>query len=271
MASSRPASSACVAHLAVLAPIAIAVVAGLAFLRVESQAEKPMVPLALFRERAAATPVAVGFAFMVAFYGMVFTMSLFFQEQRGLSVVQTGFAFLPVTGLAIFAPVLAARLAERFGAWAPLAAGQAAMGIGLLGLAAAAASAAVPVLVGFMMLVGFGGGTAMPSATSLLLNTVPAERAGTASGVLNTGRQVGGALAIAGFGALIAALGYNPGVRLSLALGGALVVTTLVLSLRLRGWGSTHTANASEAAVPRGSDGIAWSSAGDPVEETHAL
>lgn len=74
----------------------------------------------------------------------------------------------------------------------------------------------------------------MPSATSLLLNTVPAERSGTASGVLNTSRQVGGAMAIAAFGALVASLGYAHGTSLSLALAALLLIATMLASLRLR-------------------------------------
>lgn len=48
------------------------------------------------------------------------------------------------------------------------------------------------------------GSLAMPSVTSLVLEGVPAHQAGTASAVFNTFRQVGGAVAIAAFGALIA-------------------------------------------------------------------
>lgn len=131
-------------------------------------------------------------------------------------------------------PVVAARLAERFGAWAPIAAGQAAMAAGLLALSAFVNTAPVGLLVALMVPVGFGAGTAMPSATSLLLNTVPADRSGTASGVLNTSRQVGGAMAIAAFGALVASLGYAHGTSLSLALAALLLIATMLASLRLR-------------------------------------
>ena len=93
---------------------------------------------------------------------------------------------------------------------------------------------ATPLLIMLMMLLGIGGGTAMPSATSLLLNTVPADKSGTASGVLNTARQVGGLLAIALFGALITAHGYDQGLRLSLSLAAGLILLTLAAAWRLR-------------------------------------
>jgi DHA2 family methylenomycin A resistance protein-like MFS transporter len=54
------------------------------------------------------------------------------------------------------------------------------------------------------ILTGAGGSVAMPPATSVVLASVPAERSGTASAVFNTFRQVGGAVAIAVFGAFLA-------------------------------------------------------------------
>lgn len=218
----------------VLVALGVAVVTGIVFFALQARGEHPMVPLGLFRPRAAMTTVAIGFTFMVGFYGMVFLASLFFQERRGMTPFETGLAFLPVTGFSIFMPVVAARMAERFGAWVPIAIGQATMAAGLFALGAFAATASVPILVALMVPVGFGAGTAMPSATSLLLNTVPVERSGTASGVLNTSRQVGGATAIAAFGALVAGLGYDGGMQVSLIIAGSLLVATMLASLRLR-------------------------------------
>jgi len=108
------------------------------------------------------------------------------------------------------------------------------MAAGLFALSAFADTASAPILVALMVPVGLGAGTAMPSATSLLLNTVPEARSGTASGVLNTSRQVGGATAIAAFGALVTGLGYDGGMEVSLVIAGALLATTMLASLRLR-------------------------------------
>ncbi|HKK08700.1 MAG TPA: MFS transporter [Gemmatimonadota bacterium] len=222
---------------AVVVSLALAALAVPAFLVLQERGDHPVVPLPLFRSGSAATPVAIGFTFMVGFYGMVFLMSLFLQERRGLSVLAAGLAFLPVTGFSVFIPVVGARLAERLGGWVPITVGQVSMAAGLLGLSAFAHSASVPVLVGLMAPVGFGAGMAMPPATSLLLNTVPEDRSGIASGVLNTSRQVGGALAIAAFGALIAAHGYDGGMQPSLAIAGTLLLLTAAAGARLRGAG----------------------------------
>ncbi|MED5374394.1 MAG: hypothetical protein VX899_25470 [Myxococcota bacterium] len=88
-------------------------------------------------------------------------------------------------------------------------------------------------LVAWMVPVGLGGGTAMPSATALLLSWSPPHRAGIASGVLNTSRQVGGALGVAVFGALLGGLGAELGLRVSLGIAGSLLLLTTVASARL--------------------------------------
>lgn len=214
--------------------LALAVAAGIGFFVRQHLGAHPMVPLPLLRRRTPGTTVAIGFTFMAGFFGMVFLVSLLLHETRGLTAFQTGLAFVPVTGFSVFMPVVASRLAERFGPWLPIVAGQVAMAAGLFGLAALADTASVPLLVALMVPVGIGAGTAMPSATSLLLNTVPSTWSGTASGVLNTSRQVGGAVAIAAFGALVASLGSSAGTRVSLAIAGALLTVTALASLGLR-------------------------------------
>ena len=107
--------------------------------------------------------------------------------------------------------------------------------MGLLALCLAVGGAPTWVLSLLTILVGFGSSLAVPTMTALLLGSVPAERAGTASGVLNTCRQVGGALAVALFGALVA----NPntflsGMQVSLVLAAVLLLGTAVASLQVR-------------------------------------
>jgi MFS transporter, DHA2 family, methylenomycin A resistance protein len=88
-----------------------------------------------------------------------------------------------------------------------------------------------------MVLVGLGGPLVMPPVTGVLLNSVPSRQAGTASGVFNTSRQVGGALAIAVFGALLGSAGtFVQGLRVSLliAAGTALAAAAVAPALRPR-------------------------------------
>src|SRR5262249_15236934 len=108
----------------VLAAVAIAMVAVIAFFVVEARGAHPMVPLDLFRSRPVAVSVSVGFTFTLAFYGLVFLLSLYLQELRGLSALATGLAFVPMTGLTAVVTLVAPRAAARFGPRMPIALGQ---------------------------------------------------------------------------------------------------------------------------------------------------
>ena len=75
----------------------------------------------------------------------------------------------------------------------------------------------------------------MPPATGLVLAGAASERAGTASAVFNTFRQVGGAVAIAIFGALIAdRTHFVTGMQVSLTIAAAVLLATVLISLRIR-------------------------------------
>ena len=176
----------------------------------------------------------VGFAFTVGFYGLVFLLSLYFQQLRGLSPLATGLAFVPMTALTAIVILVAPRIAARFGPRVPMAAGQFLMAVGLLALCLAVAGGPVWLLAALTIPVGLGAALAVPTLTALLLGSVPAERAGTASGVLNTCRQLGGALAIAIFGALIAhSEGFLHGMQISLVIAALLLLGTATASLSL--------------------------------------
>jgi sugar phosphate permease len=80
------------------------------------------------------------------------------------------------------------------------------------------------VTVPLLIPIGLSGPLVMPPTTALLLEHVSADQTGTASGVFNTSRQIGGALAVAVFGALLSAsAGFQHGLRISLLLTAALV------------------------------------------------
>ncbi len=219
----------------VRAALVVAALALVAFVVAQARGAHPMVPLGLVRSRSVAVPVAAGFTFTVGFYGLVFLLSLYFQQVRALSSLAAGLAFLPMTGLSFFATLLAPRIAERYGPRIPMAIGQALMAAGLVSLGVAAIGAPIWLLALLTLPVGFGSALTVPTLTAVLLDRVPAERAGTASGVLNTGRQLGGALAIAVFGALVAPRGsFLHGLQISLAIAAALLLVTAAASLSLR-------------------------------------
>jgi MFS family permease len=193
-----------------------------------------MVPLDLFRSRTVNVAVAVGFAFVVGYYGLPFLMSLFLQQVRGRTSLDTGLAFLPMMLIGLVLTPFSARLAERLGARTLVTAGLLAMTAGMLGLAVVPMASPVWLLAALMVPVGLAGPLVMPPVMALLLNAVPASRAGTASGVFNTSRRLGGALAVAVFGALLSTpSGFLHGMRISLLLAAVVALAAAAASLLL--------------------------------------
>ncbi|MDO0929407.1 MFS transporter [Streptomyces sp. TG1A-8] len=207
----------------VLAAAGVAVLAGAGFVAVEARRPTPMLPLELFRQRGVTVPVIAGFACNAAFYGGVFVLSLFFQEQRGQSAFSAGLMFVPMAVITANFNYLSPRAVSRYGPRAVVVAGLLVGTVGCCGLAAVDSGTPWWLIALPMIPLGIGGSLAMPALTSLMLDSVAAERAGTAAALLNTSRQTGGALSIAVFGALLAG-DFAPGMRESLLLAAALLV-----------------------------------------------
>ncbi|MFI9758672.1 MFS transporter [Streptomyces sp. NPDC051963] len=215
-----------------VAALGTAVVAVLAFLRIEARRPHPVVPLGLFRSREVTAAVVAGAACSVAFYGAVFVFSLFFQQVQGHSALYAGLMFLPMAGLIGITNVTSGKIAGRYGPRRPMLIGQGLATAGLLVLLYVD-SGTSPALVAVLLVpLAVGCALTVPPLTAVMMEAVPAERAGLAAGVLNAARQVSGGLGIAVFGALVAG-GFVAGMRVSLGLGAALFAVSCLLSRRL--------------------------------------
>ncbi|MFJ3791236.1 MFS transporter [Kitasatospora sp. NPDC090091] len=205
---------------AVLAGAGLAVAAAAAFALREHLARSPVLPLRLLRSRALSGGAVIGLLFNFAFYGMVFTASLYFQHQRGYSALATGAALFPAVAMTMFASALSGRLARRTGDRPLVIGGMLLAALGLAGWAAAGPDPAYPLLIGPMMAAGFGTSFALTGSTTTVMTAVPGGYAGTASALFNTTRQVGSAAAVALGGTLLAtAANYGTGLRTSMAIG----------------------------------------------------
>jgi DHA2 family methylenomycin A resistance protein-like MFS transporter len=219
----------------VVGTLAVAAAAIVAFVIVQSRVGHPMMPLELFRSTGFRIALSVGFAFMVGNYGNVFTTSLFLQQYLGLSPLHAGLVYIPSAVFAITGNLTSGLITNRFGPRVPVVAGQLLMVIGLAGLLGTVHLKSVPLVALCVIPIGAGGSLAMPAVTGVVLDGVDPSQAGTASAVFNTFRQVGGAVAIAVFGSLIAgSKTFLPGMRASLAIAAVLLLVTALISLRVR-------------------------------------
>ncbi|MFI7344222.1 MFS transporter [Streptomyces sp. NPDC050085] len=224
-----------------VAGFVVAVVAAAVFLAAESRQSNPAVPLSMFRNPAVAVCTSAGLALNLGYYGLVFVFTIFFQDHRGASALVAGLMFIPMTAFTTVVNLLAGKLTNRHGPRFPLLLGQIIQTLGILGLLFVTQDTPTPLLLLLLVPLGIGGGLAIPPLTTAMLESVPHERAGLASGVLSAARQFGGAIGVALLGALIAdSTHFMRGMRISLIIGAAVLVATMLAVARFLPPGHHH-------------------------------
>ncbi len=210
---------------------AVAIIGGAAFVSNESRTEEPMLPLGLFKGREFSLSTLAGFMLNFAFYGQFFFLNVYLQQYLHLSPAQAGLRFLPETLGGISFAMLGGRLAHKIAPRTIVIFGMGLSAIGML------------VLTGFglrgnafqdsLILVMVGAAIGTPaSIIAVMLNGVPTERAGIASGVLNSARQTGGLLGVAILGALV---GHSKeGIQLALWLASAAMAVGSLAAVSLK-------------------------------------
>ncbi|MBX3710047.1 MAG: hypothetical protein KF702_09920 [Gammaproteobacteria bacterium] len=96
----------------VLSGLCIFLLTFILFLVIEHRSLSPMFPLMFFKSRAFSVSMAIGIILNIGFYGQLFFLPLYFQQLRGYSVLMTGFAVLPQTGLAAIASYFCGKVAS---------------------------------------------------------------------------------------------------------------------------------------------------------------
>lgn len=222
----------------VVASFAAALLAAVVFAVAETRTGKsplaqPMVPLELFKSRAMSLAAAAGFTVNAAFYGVIFLLSLYFQQVAHKSPTVTGLLFAPITAVVSVVNVtVAARMVARIGARLSMTIGLTGTSGAMLLLLALRPGQPAWLLVLLLVPVSFAGSFVVPALTIMVMGSVPAERAGTAAGIVNTSRQVGGALSVAVAGALVAGGDFARGMHLTLT-GIAVLLALAAVAVQL--------------------------------------
>lgn len=216
----------------VIAGFGVFAAAGAAFLVTEAKRANPMLPLSLFGDRVFSAASLVGLLINLAFYGLIFNFSLYFQEIRKFTPLATGLAFMPMTAIVVAANVATGQMAAWLGEGPPMVAGQALFAVGCLLLGSVGVATPYANLCWPMVLIGAGIGLTVPPMTSALLATVDRAQSGVASGVLNTARQIGSVIGVALFGSLVADRDrFLVGMRLALHISTAAASAGLIVAL----------------------------------------
>jgi EmrB/QacA subfamily drug resistance transporter len=189
----------------ILALFAVAIIGFAVFVVLELRQRAPMLDLKLFKNGTFAGANSVMLLVGLAMFGVFFYNSLFIQNIIGYSAVQTGASFLPMTILIILVAPVAGKYSDRVGSRWLMGGGMILLSISLLIFSRLDASSNFWDILPGLLVGGFGMAIVMTPTTAAAMGSVPVDKAGVGSAVLNSMRQVGGALGIAVMGAIVAA------------------------------------------------------------------
>ncbi|MDT0341630.1 MFS transporter [Streptomyces litchfieldiae] len=191
-----------------MAALVASAVALAAFVAVErGPRRRPLLDLSLLRRPSFAALMVAGLVLTAAAFAHYGYTMLWLQGPLGLSPVRAGLAVLPMAATAFVVAGASGRLLARVSPRVSIAAGMLLIGVGLLLQTAIAPGSEWPVLAPGLTVTGVGVGLAIPVLVSAVLAAVPPERAGMASGAVNTCRQLGFALGVAVLGTIFTSAG----------------------------------------------------------------
>lgn len=189
--------------------IVLAFGAGGVFVFIERSSKSPLLPLELFKNSIFSAVMVMGFLNNLAYYGLIFTLCLYFQRILHYSTLKIGFAFAPI-GFTLISNLLGSYIASRKGVRLPILGGFILAFLGYSSLYGLPQSASYSHIVGSFILISLGLGFAIPSMTAALLSTLNPAHSGIGAAAFLTIRQVGSACGVAIFAAM---LGKGPFLR----------------------------------------------------------
>jgi EmrB/QacA subfamily drug resistance transporter len=170
-----------------------------AFISVEARVNDPIMPLRILRVPGLINASLVRGFLVTGMYSTFFLGTLYLEQVRHYSALQTGAAFLPWTlTVAVLSQGITARLVARYGPLPVLTSGMASAIVGLLLFSTVGPDTTFfPTIFFACFAIGLGIGNAFMPLLTLAMADVPAEDAGLGSGITNVAQQISGALGLA--------------------------------------------------------------------------
>jgi EmrB/QacA subfamily drug resistance transporter len=174
-----------------------------AFVLIELHHSRPMFDLSLFRKPSFCGVSFATFAIGSGMFAVYPYLTLYFQNDLGLSPLQGGLRLLPSTVLSFLVPLVFRSFADRVAPRVTLGIGLLTTSIGLASMLFVSATSSWLVLVPGLALTGAGIGFANPAIARIGLGVVEPQRSGMASGISNTFRIAGLATGVAALGSIL--------------------------------------------------------------------
>jgi EmrB/QacA subfamily drug resistance transporter len=182
----------------------IAAVAFVVFLSYESRRRDPFIDLRFFASIPFASATVIAVCAFAAWAAFLFMMSLYLQGVRGFSAMHTGLIYLPIAIGALFFSPLSGRLVGRYGARPSLLISGVLMTAASAMLAFLTVTTPVWLIMAIFGVYGIGFGMVNTPVTNAAVSGMPQDRAGAASAVTSTSRQVGVSIGVALCGSVAA-------------------------------------------------------------------
>ena len=205
---------------ATIDPLALGAALLALFLVIEARfARHPLVPLGVFRIRSLSVSNGIAMALGSALFGFFFFLTLYMQQVNGYSALKGGIAFLPAGLATLTGALVGTRLVARLGARRQLVLGPLLAAGGFIWLTVLTpGNGYIAHIFGPLVMTGFGFGLSFVPMTMSATGGLPPSQAGLAAGLINTTRQVGGAIGLAVMGTVAAnAASQNDGTASSIA------------------------------------------------------
>ncbi|GGD84918.1 MFS transporter [Paenibacillus nasutitermitis] len=187
----------------ILLLFAAAAILLLVFLAWEASRRESLLPMSLFRIPIFVVTCIVNFLGFFGLYGVIFLMTLYYQMVHGYSATETGVRFLALTVSIMLASVSGSLLSQRFHPRSLILIGLALVAAALFALTTIHADSGYGTYWWWLSLLGIGISIAGAAGTVAMMGSVPPELAGTASGVMNTFRQISAVFGVAVSGVLV--------------------------------------------------------------------
>ena len=173
-----------------------------AFFLIESRRENAMLDLSLFKVRSFGGASIVAWALSATMFALFLYITLFLQDVVGLTPLEAGACFLPLSLLSFLVAPISANLSTRIPVQVLMGVGLCMAGIGLLLMRGVAPGDEWTTLLPGFIVAGIGIGMVNPLIAEVALGVVHPARAGMASGINSTFRQIGISTGVAGLGAI---------------------------------------------------------------------
>ena len=180
-----------------LGSILVGLALGYVFLRREGKIAHPLIDVRLFRIPAFSASLAIYTLGILVLFGGFFFIFQYLQLVLGLSPLVAGLCTLPSFAAFVVGSMLAPAIVKRVRPAFIMAPGMALGAVGFLLLTQVEADRGLPVLIAASIIYSLGFAPLFTLANDLIIGSAPPERAGAASGISETGAELGGALSIA--------------------------------------------------------------------------